>query len=190
MIKIIFYLDIAFFYSKANILRRWSNILSIWFNGNKGLCHGCRSHCFGLLYLAFEQLLYSNLCCVSVQDSRGCLVYEHIGAQLFAFFFWLRTYTCWTAHWLGQCWRWLTLTELADSRNKSLETQTQIWNWLRQRPHITHCYYTGSRLPTNSTLLAEPDVSTMAEQLHSAAITLLHSSIICSTPSSCSPYSL
>ena len=29
MIKIIFYLDIAFFYSKANILRRWSNILSI-----------------------------------------------------------------------------------------------------------------------------------------------------------------
>ena len=38
MIKIIFYVDIAFFYRKANIL----SILPIYY-GNKGLCHGrCR----------------------------------------------------------------------------------------------------------------------------------------------------
>ena len=37
MIKMISYVVIAFLYRKANILRRWSNILRI-FNGNKGLC--------------------------------------------------------------------------------------------------------------------------------------------------------
>ena len=42
MIKIIIYVNIAFFYRKANILHRWSNILR-QFYGNKGVCHGCRS---------------------------------------------------------------------------------------------------------------------------------------------------
>ena len=42
MIKIIFYVDIAFFYTKANILLRWSNILQRSYR-EKGLCHGCRS---------------------------------------------------------------------------------------------------------------------------------------------------
>ena len=85
MIKIISYVDIAFFYRKANILRRWSNILRI-FNENKGLCHGSRFHRFGwklaLLHAAFEQLQYSNLWCVS-QDSRGCSIYEHTAARVF-----------------------------------------------------------------------------------------------------------
>ena len=43
MIQIISYIDIAFFYRKANILHMWSNILCI-FNGNKGLYHCCRSY--------------------------------------------------------------------------------------------------------------------------------------------------
>ena len=42
MIKIIIYVNIAFFYRKANILHRWSNILRQLY-GNKGMCHGCRS---------------------------------------------------------------------------------------------------------------------------------------------------
>ena len=50
---------IAFFYRKANILCRWSNILWKLYQ-NKGLCHCCRSHCLGwehaLLYVAYEQL--------------------------------------------------------------------------------------------------------------------------------------
>ena len=42
MIKLIIYVNIAFFYRKANILHRWSNILRqlYW---NKGVCHSCRS---------------------------------------------------------------------------------------------------------------------------------------------------
>ena len=43
MIKIISYVDIAFFYWQANIIRRWSNILQRSY-GNKGQCHGSRSH--------------------------------------------------------------------------------------------------------------------------------------------------
>ena len=61
MIKIISYVVVAFCYRKANILRRWSNILHIFY-GNKGLCHGCRSYWFwwklALLHAAFEQLQY------------------------------------------------------------------------------------------------------------------------------------
>ena len=43
MIKIIIYVDIAFFYRKTNILHRWSKILHEFY-GNKGVCHCCRSH--------------------------------------------------------------------------------------------------------------------------------------------------
>ena len=43
IIKIISYVIVAFFYRKANILCRWSNILHIFY-GNKGLCHCCRSY--------------------------------------------------------------------------------------------------------------------------------------------------
>ena len=42
MIKRIPYVDIAFFYIKANILCRWSNILHI-FNWNKGLCRSVKA---------------------------------------------------------------------------------------------------------------------------------------------------
>ena len=41
MIKIIIYVDIAFFYRKANILHRWSKILHKFY-WNKGVCHCCR----------------------------------------------------------------------------------------------------------------------------------------------------
>ena len=43
MIKIKSYVVIAFSYRKANKLRKWSEILHFCY-GNKGLCHGCRSH--------------------------------------------------------------------------------------------------------------------------------------------------
>ena len=42
MIKIIFFVDIAFLYRKANIRHMWSNILRRFY-WNKGLCHCHRS---------------------------------------------------------------------------------------------------------------------------------------------------
>ena len=123
VIKIISYVVIAtFLYRKANILCRWSNILRIFY-GNKGLCHCCRSYWFrwklAMLHKAFEQLWYENLCCVSVQvhctDCRKIswlfILWTH---SCLHFFYRLTTCTCWTAQWLGHCWRWPTQTELAD----------------------------------------------------------------------------
>ena len=120
-----------------NILQDWS-----WgFYRNKGLCHGCRSHWFWfglqheLFHMSFEQLRY----CVSVQDTRACLVYEYTGT-VFTFCFQLTTCTCGTAQWLKPWWYWLNL--LTDSRRTSPETQTQIRNLLRQQPYSTkvvHC---------------------------------------------------
>ena len=114
------YVDIAFFYRKANVLCRWSNILCI-FNRNKVslIAADLINLDENLLHTAFEQLLYQNLCCVSVQDSSGCSIYEHTAVH---FFCRLATCICWTAQWLGQCWRWLTQTELANSRTDSTVT--------------------------------------------------------------------
>ena len=51
------------------------------------MCHCCRSQWFrwkfALLQAVFEQLLYWNLCCVSVQDSCGCSVYQHTAVLFF-----------------------------------------------------------------------------------------------------------
>ena len=59
----------------------------------------------------------------------------------------------WQLSWLAPgCWRWLTLSEVqwtcwlqvTGSRHTSPETQTQIWNWLKQLPHhaqIVHCIH-------------------------------------------------
>ena len=154
MIKILFYVDIAFFYRKANIQHRWSNILRIS-NRSKGLYDCCKIQWFGsklaLLHSAFEQSLYLDLCCVSVQDSHGCSVTQNMNTQLFSFFCRLTTCTCWTAQWHGHSDMvivdadWHRLKLLTDSRSSSLETQTQIWNWLRQLPHCTqviHCLLT------------------------------------------------
>ena len=50
----------------------------------------------------FSQLQYKNICCVSVQYSLVCTVYEHTD-----FFFHQIACTCWTVQWLEHCWRWL-----------------------------------------------------------------------------------
>ena len=60
MIKIIIYVDIAFFYRKANILHRRSKILHKFY-GNKGVSRLQISLIrikLALLYAAFEQLRY------------------------------------------------------------------------------------------------------------------------------------
>ena len=121
MIKIISYVVIAFFYRKTNILGRWSNILCI-FNRNKGLLREQQS--IGADYALLD--LDENLHCIMwplsscyikisvVSQCRILVAVQYMNTQLFAFFLRLTTCTCWTALWLGHCWRWLTQTELAD----------------------------------------------------------------------------
>ena len=83
--------DIAFFYRKANILRKRSNILPI-FNGNKGLCHGFRSHS-DLIdsnenVHCFTWLLSSCDIKISVLSQCRILVaVQYMNTQLFAFLF-------------------------------------------------------------------------------------------------------
>ena len=94
------------------------------------------SHCLWTVATLKSQLCLSA---GALQDSPGCSRYQHTAFRVF--FNQLTTCTCWTAQWLGHCERWLTQTELADltdSRLTSPETQTQIWNWLRQLPPHTH----------------------------------------------------
>ena len=147
MIKIIIYIDIAFFYRKANIIHRWSNILRKFY-GNKGVCH---------CVIRMEACIASRGPAVAILKSLLCLS---------AGFSWLVstwTHSCsgfqvFTDRKLAPAglhsdlvtadadWRRLNL--LADSRScrcTSQETHTQIWNWLRQRPHSTqvvHCLQT------------------------------------------------
>ena len=128
--KIMFYIVINFFYKKANILRRWSNILHRFY-WNKGLCHWqwYRSHWFRgrleLLNAAFEQLQNKTICCVSMQDSRGCSVYEHTAIHIF-----FSTAKIAPAGLLKDL-----VTIDADWHSPKL--QTQVHNWLRQQPHST-----------------------------------------------------
>ena len=82
------------------------------------------------------------------QDSRGCSVYEHTAAR----FFFLPTDNLHLLESAGllrdlvtadEDWRRLNL--LIDSRRTSHETETQIWNRLKQRPHptqVVHCLQT------------------------------------------------
>ena len=156
MIKIISYVDIAFFYWQANILRRWSNILQRSY-GNKGQCHGSRSHWFwwqhALLHVTFEQLQKEKTCNIKISVVSHCSILvtvQYVNTQMFAFFYQVATCTCWTAQWLGLCWCWLsgidadlTCWLAADALVWKHKTQiwnwhkTQIWNWLRQLPHHT-----------------------------------------------------
>ena len=144
IIKIIFYVDIAFFYTKANILLRWSNILQRSYR-EKGLCHGCRSCWFrwqrALLHAAFEPLRYfiAGFSCLLL----GCSVYEHTAWQTF---FWTDNSLDLPLLDCSVTWLLLTLTDtewtcwlqVTGSRHTSPETQTQIWNWLKQLPHHAH----------------------------------------------------
>ena len=165
MIKIISYVVIAFFYRKANILHRWSNILR-FFNGNKGLCQRLQisliwmKTCIASRGLWAVAILKSLLCLSAgpLQESYGFSIYQH--TAFCVFFNWLTTCTYWTAQWLGHCWRGLTQTELADWQYESGNTNTDL-----KLTQTAATQYTRSTLPTNSTLLAAP-ASTMAEELH------------------------
>ena len=138
MIKIILYVDIAYFYRKANILRSWW--LLVWYSMEilrqqipvsqlQIWMETCIASC-GLWAVAVL-----NICCVAVQDSRGCSVYEHAAVR----FFWTDNLHLLDCLWLGQYWRRLTQTETAEAR---VRKKKLIWNWLRQQPHSTqvvHC---------------------------------------------------
>ena len=86
MIKIITYVVIAFFYRKANILRRWSNILRI-FNGNKACITAAdlidsngNLHCFT------RPLSSCDIKISVVSQCRILVAVQYMNTQLFAFF--------------------------------------------------------------------------------------------------------
>ena len=76
------YVEIAFFYRKANILCRWSNILCI-FNRNK-VC----------LIAADLIKLDENLLHTIVSQFRVLVAVQYMNTQLFTFFCQLATCTC------------------------------------------------------------------------------------------------
>ena len=78
MITTIIYVDIAFFYRKANILHRWSNILRVSLLQISVIQMETCIASHGLSAVAILKL-----CCVSVQDSRGWSVYEHTAVRVF-----------------------------------------------------------------------------------------------------------
>ena len=89
MIKIIFYVDIVFFYRRQifYVVRRWSYILQRS-DGNKGLCHSCRSHWFGWKLALLHAALSSCDIKISVVSQCSILVaVQYMNTQLFAFFF-------------------------------------------------------------------------------------------------------
>ena len=108
--------------------------------------------------------ILKSLLCLSadaLQESCGFSIYQHTAFRVF--FNGLKTCTYWTAQWRSDLVTadadWHRLNLLTDST--SPETQTQIWNWLRQRPprtFVVHCLQTVH-------CCACP-ASTMAEQLH------------------------
>ena len=98
-----------------------------------------------------------------VSQCRILMVVQYTNTQLFAFFFWLTTCTCWTAQWLGHCWRGLTQTELADWQQTHEPGNTNTNLKLTQ---TAATQYISCTLPTNSKLRDAADASTMAEQLH------------------------
>ena len=108
--------------------------------------------------------ILKSLLCLSagaLQESRGCSIYQDTAFR--SFFIQLTTCTYLTAQWLGHCWRGHRLNLLTDSRHTSLETQTQIWNWLRQQPPRTsvvhylqtvHCWLPLRQRWQNSCILS------------------------------------
>ena len=74
-----------------------------------------------------------------------CVAVLHMNRQLFASFFRLTAYTCKTASVTWSLMTWTDADWIADWQQSfytSPETQTQICNWLRQRPHhtqVVHC---------------------------------------------------
>ena len=141
MIKIISYVVIAFFYRKANILHRWSNILR-FFNGNKGLCQRLQisliwmKTCIASRGLWAVAILKSLLCLSAgpLQESYGFSIYQHTAFRVFLTD-WQLAPTGLRSDLVTADADWHRLNLLTDST--SPETQTQIWNWLRQRPPRT-----------------------------------------------------
>ena len=94
---------------------------------------------------------------------RILVAVEYMNTQLFAFFLtdWQLASAGLHSDLVTVDADWHRLNLLTDSRRTSPETQTQIWNWLRQRPprtFVVHCLQTVH-------CCACP-ASTMAEQLH------------------------
>ena len=93
------------------------------------------------------------LLCLSAAFSWLFSIWKHSCSRFFSSFDWqlapagllsdlvtIAKLTLIDADW--SCWL------AVDSRRESPETQTQIWNWLRQRPHrtqVVHCLQTAHR---------------------------------------------
>ena len=125
--------------------------------------------CIASLGLWAVAILKSLLCLSTgqLQESCGFSIYHH--TAFCVFLNWLTTCTYWT--WLEQSLRsvWHRLNLLTDSRLTSLETQTQIWNWLRQLPPSTpvvhylqtvHCWLPLRQRWQNSCILSSSLMTT------------------------------
>ena len=103
MIKITPYVDIAFFYRKAKILHRWSNIL--WkLYCNKGLCHCCRSHRFRWKLACF--MLPLSSCNIKISVVSWCRILVAVQYMHSC----LRFYSTDNLHLLNSSVTWLLLT--------------------------------------------------------------------------------
>ena len=105
--------------------------------------------------------ILKSLFCLSAGYSWLFNIWTHSCSRFYSR---LTTCTCWTPQWLGHFWRGLMQTEHADwqQTHKSGNTNTNLKLTL-----TADTQHTGRTLPTNSTLLAAPDASTMAEHASS-----------------------
>ena len=170
MIKIIIYIDIAFstgrqiFYIGGLLFYINSTETKACVTAADLIDSGENLHCFTLPLSSY----YIKISVVS--QCRIIVAVQYMNTQLFAFIL-LPTFSCCTAQWLGRCWHRLTRTELADWQQKYESTNTNTNLKLTQTAATP---YTGCTLPTNSTLLAAPDVHNGRTAASSAAVSCPH----------------
>ena len=99
-------------------------------------------------------VILKSLLCLSagaLQESRGFSLYEHTAVHIF-FTNWQLAPAGLQSDLVTVDANWHRLNLLTDSRHTSPETQTQIWNWLRQQPpstpvvHYLQTVHYGQRL--------------------------------------------
>ena len=110
-------------------------------------------------------VILKSLLCLSaaaLQESRGCSLYEHTALRVF-FNNWQLAHAGLHSDLVTVDKDWHRLNLLTDSRLTSPETQTQIWNWLRQLPPSTpvvhylqtvHCWLPLRQRWQNSCILS------------------------------------
>ena len=121
----------AFFYRKANIIRKCSNILQRSYGGRRPVL------CLQISLIWMETCIAScGLWAVEILKYLRLLRLSAEFSWLFAFFFdWQLAPAGLLSDLFNIDANWRRLDLLTDSRRTSQETKTQIWNWIRHLPH-------------------------------------------------------